>query len=128
MKRKSKAPWWASPDLASRMTGVEKVMCMGHNFEIPVTPDSMPFILVLKGEPNPWPKRSRDWRRRNTAEKGMRDIIDALYLQVRDSVGAEVTAHLTQEISHKLEPLIGRRVEVEIIERSKGVPRISHGG
>lgn len=126
--RAFKAPWWASPDLASRMTGVEKVMCMGHNFEIPVTPDSEPFIKVLKGEANPWPKRARDWRRRNTAEKGMRDIIDALYLQVRDTVGAEVTRNLTQEISEKIEPLIGRRVELELDRRSGDLPKIGHGG
>jgi len=128
MKRKPKAPWWASPDLASRMTGFEKVMCMGHNFEIPVTPDTMPFILVLKGESNPWPKRARDWRRRMTAERGMRDIIDALYLQVRDTVGGEVTRDLTQEITEKLEPLIGRRVQLEMERRSAEVPKIGHGG
>jgi len=126
-KRNGKAPWWASPDLASRMTGVVKVMCMGHNFEIPVTPDTMPFILLLKGDSNPWPKRARDWRRRATAEKGMRDIIDAIYLQVRDRVGAEVTRDLSQEISEKLEPLLARRVDREIVSRSPDVPRLVHG-
>lgn len=110
------------------MTGVEKVMCMGHPFEIPVTPDSEPFIKVLRGEPNPWPKRAHEWRRRSTAEKGMRDIIDALYLQVRDTVGAEVTRDLTQEITEKLQPLIGRRVELELDRRSEDAPKIGHGG
>lgn len=128
MKKKPKSPWWASPDLASRLTGVEKIMCMGHQFEIPVTPDSLPFIRVLKGDPNPWPKGARDWRRRMTAERGMRDIIDALYLQVRDSVGAEVTRDLQQEITEKLQPLISRRVDLELERRSEAVPRIGHGG
>ncbi len=44
----------------------------------------------------------------------MRDIIGALLQQVRDTVGADVTENILQEIKDKLDPMVHRRVRSDM--------------
>jgi len=106
-------PWWATPHLWRRMKGVEHVMLLGVQYDIPVTEDSEPFAKLLRGERDVWPKgvRWREWRRQQHAANGMRDIIAALLVQVRDTVGHDVTTSLMQEIGDAMRPFVGGRVE-----------------
>lgn len=110
MSKKNGRPWWASPDLAKRLKGVERVPLLGVWYEIPVTEETMPLIRLLKGEKNPWPPRAGDWRRRHLAERAFQDVIQAIYLQVRDTVGDEVTTMLTQQISDGVRGLVRGKV------------------
>ncbi len=90
-----------------------KVRLFGLTYDLPVTPETAPFIALLEGDLKPWAstKGLRDWSRKSLAERGMREIIATLLHQVRDSVGEDVTSHILQEIKDKLEPMVNRRVQ-----------------
>jgi cytochrome P450 len=120
-KRKGKKPYWASEDIFSRMSGTVSISLFGVQYELPVTKHSRPIIAVLQGKLEPW-KGTRvrtEWKRGRLAQKGMRDIIQALLHQLQETVGNEVSKHLMQEISDRMFPLIRDRVEVEIGDRQQ---------
>lgn len=103
----------------------ERVSSFGVQYEIPVTQRTMPLIRLLRGERNVWAPRATAWRRRVAGEDAVRDLIAALHSQVSDTVGAEVTRDLVQEIGDKMRPLVHRRVRHEIESREA---RLGHGG
>lgn len=118
-----KRPFWAWPDIANRLLGVRKIMCMGTPIEIPVTAETRPIMDLMDGKKAPtWPKRYREDRRRMLIERGLRDIVWAIHIQVRDTVGANVTTELLQEMSDKFRPLVNARVNREIEKRQPLLP------
>lgn len=98
------------------------IMLFGQTYELPITRETAPFIALLKGNLKPWAstKGLRDWSRKSFAEKGMREIIRVLLHQVRDSIGADVTRTILQELSDRLDPMVNQRVEADM---QRGLPK-----
>jgi hypothetical protein len=119
--KKFKPPWWASGDMIRRMTGVFEFMHLGHYYELPVMPETEPFLKVLRGERDVWPKRMQEFRRSQLAAKGMHDILDALRIQTEQTVGADVARDLGQQIQAALQPLLVDKVEKQM-EALKALP------
>jgi len=117
-KKKPKARWWASPDMAEKMTGIYKVRLLGVEYELPIMRETLPIIRVLRGESKPWDGRLRfQWKKKSLAEKGMRYIIQTLLLQVEQTAAVEVSRDLMQEISDKMFPVIHGRVSKELEQK-----------
>jgi len=117
VEKPKKRPFWASPDVWERTESLVTVMLLGHNYQIPVTESTKPILSLLEGTLDPWHGfrgRRSDFNRRNLAERGMMDIISAVYSQVEAVAIAGESQMLGQEIREKLEPLIRRTLHQRV--------------
>lgn len=118
-----KKPEWASPHIWERTESIVIVMLVGNHYHIPVTESTKPILALLDGSLDPWKGfkgRRSDFGRRQLAERGLMDIISAIYQQVEDYSVASAATMLGQEIKDKLEPLLQKKIH-QNIERTKAI-------
>jgi hypothetical protein len=116
-----KRPYWASKYVWDKTKSLVLVPLFGHHYEIPVTETTAPILSLLDGSLDPWngfKARRSEFRRRNGAEDGLRDIINALYNQIEAVAVAGAAQMMAQDIQHKLEPLIRKNLH-ERVETTK---------
>jgi hypothetical protein len=121
-EKPKKRPYWASPDVWERTFSIVNVMLLGHRYEIPVTEKTRPILCLLDGDLDPWKGfrgRRSDFNRRDLAERGLMDIISAIYHQVEAVAIAGEAQMLGQEIRDKLEPLIQRTLHKRVATAMK---------
>ncbi len=88
-----------SPDIDERTKETLEVQYMGYYFTIPIT-DRMMKIL----------KKHKGW----DVEKAFRDVISALYIQVRDVVGAEIKSEISNQIADGFTKIFDKKLDEKI--------------
>ena len=98
-------PEWAkmSGYLCEKAEGYVIVLLTGHRFCIPVTPDFKKAFGLTRSRDELYCKRGSELR----VEKVIRSIIDSVYLQVRDTIGAGISANLSQQLNDFMEEKLG---------------------
>lgn len=126
-----KRPYWASKYVWERTTGLVLLPLFGHHYEIPITDKTAPVLSLLDGSLDPWAGvkgRKSEWRRKEFAQDGLRDIIDSLYHQVEAVAVAGAAQMMAQDIKHKLEPLIQKNLHERVEGQKARLSLDSHEG
>lgn len=127
--RNSKKAWWAPPGLKGKIRRIVSVPLLGTWYEFGETEETALFVALLLGERNPWKgsKARTNFRKRQLAEEGFRQIVHAIFLQIQQTAASEVTRDLLQEISEKMRPLVFGKVSQMMDESlQRGSPRLGH--
>jgi hypothetical protein len=84
-----------------------EIVYSGHSFYIPATKTIRAMLGINKNgkriEGEPQPQTRKGWKRDFDNDVALRDIVDALYLQIRDYVLSEVEGNVSQMILEKME-------------------------
>lgn len=115
-----KRPYWASQYVWDRTKSLVLLPLFGHHYQLPVTDRTGPILSLLDGSLDPWAgvkSRRSEFRRKELAQDGLRDIIDSLYHQVEAVAVAHSAQMMAQEIQHKLEPLIQKNLHERIEDK-----------
>jgi hypothetical protein len=112
-----------SPDLEARALCYAKIQYLGMEFHFAITREMKKLygLKITNGGSNvEFKKQSDMW----LFEKVWRDVISAIYLQVRDSIGAEITKdlrdQLTESIGNAFETILSSKVTEQLVKRLPG--------
>lgn len=115
-----KRPYWASKEVWERTTALVTVPLFGHHYELPLTERTTPIFALLDGSLDPWKDvkgRRSDFKRRNLAEDGLRDIINAVYAQIEAVAVADASSMMAQDIRDQLQPLIQKKLHERVDQK-----------
>jgi len=103
-----------SQDLKERALGYIEIKYIGHSYYVPITKELKKIVKfkVRKGI------IIFDYDMRNKLEDYIRDIVNSIYLQVRDVVCAGIHQSLTQEMHDGFDKLFRKPLWNEIEKRA----------
>jgi hypothetical protein len=100
--------------LLDNADGCFQIDFYGHAFYLPVSKELKKiFGLERRGDKMIFPSRKVE----RQIEDILLFIIDATYLQIRDTVGAEISREITGIVTNKIENLLAPQLDKEITKR-----------
>ena len=113
-----------SPDLKSRAKGYIEIMYFGVTYYIPVTKELQKVFNIkkIKGQLS-----FENYKKGRYIRKCLQDIIAGVYLQIRDTIGAELHQQLSRKIEEGFGNLFSNYLEKHI-EDSLNIKLLEHKG
>jgi hypothetical protein len=103
-----------SPDLKERADGFFRVQHFGITYYVPVTKEMKKLLkLKRKGDKIEFSTIDSTYM----IDKMLRDIIAAVYIQLRDTVGAEIKEELMGELKGNINKMLNQKFNNVIEER-----------
>ena len=102
-----------SPDIKKRTVFYCELFMCGVRYTIPITKE-VKKVMGIKLK-NGKPDMSFNWE--NKFENALRDIVGAIYLQVRDVVAEGITEELATDIKNRFENLVRPSLENTVESR-----------
>ena len=92
-----------SPDMMERAKYFADVLYIGRHYYLPVVPHTAKMLGLVTTRPPT--RKEMGFNREQSLERFFQDMIAAVYLQTRDTVGDEIKGHLSQEIHDQFETM-----------------------
>ena len=100
-----------SPDIRERAEGYIVIMRFGTNYYVPITKELKKNLGIKRRGKKFFFKFDHSYYR---IDKMLRDIIAGVYLQVRDTIGADIHQQISAELSKGFEKLFENAIEGKI--------------
>ncbi len=110
-----------SPNAEEKALRWIKVLYYGGTYYIPLN-QNLKKALKLKERSGQF--YCDTYKQMNFIDKALRDIISALYIQIRDSIGSNITQSLSDEIQEGLEKLYQKQLYGKVMSKFPELPEI----
>jgi hypothetical protein len=93
------------PDLIERAEFFIEIKYLGYRYYIPITKKAMKVLKITRRDLN------SEFLLNTRMEGFFQDIVASIYLQIRDTIGAEIHRQLSEEIKSGFENLFSNNLE-----------------
>lgn len=113
-----------SPDAEENAMAWIPVLMSGTKYYIPL---NMNLKLALKLKERAGKFYCDTYKQYSHIDKALRDILSAINIQVRDTIGANITASLSNEIQEGLQKLYMKQLHTKVMSEFPELPELIRG-